>query len=189
MPSLTQQAQDALRRVIRPGDIVIDATAGNGHDTRFLAEQVGSTGRVYAFDVQRDALEQTERRLPAELRAAVTLLQHDHARLADVLPVAEHGRMAAVMFNLGYLPGGDHRVITQTASTLAALEAARDWLRPGGMLSVIAYPGHAGGAEETRAVSDWFTQQEALKLLTRYDTGTPPAPPAPCWFAAWKQGP
>ena len=45
-------AQEILERSVLPGDAVIDATMGNGHDTAFLCRAVGPSGRVYAFDVQ-----------------------------------------------------------------------------------------------------------------------------------------
>ncbi len=186
MPPLTQQAQAAIRSLVLTGETVIDATAGNGHDTRFLAERVGLTGRVYAFDIQLHALQQTANALPLDLRDVVTLLHHDHALLDEVLPVSDRGKIAAVMFNLGYLPGGDHEIVTRSASTRRALAAAVQWLRPGGLLSVIAYPGHPGGAEETRAVSEWFRAQANLKLITPLEP--PPAPHVPRWIAGSKRG-
>lgn len=184
MPPLTQQAHNAVRLVVKPGDTVIDATTGNGHDTRFLAELVGSTGRVYAFDIQPQALQQTEHGLPLELRSVVALLRHDHARMDEFLPAGDRGKIAAVMFNLGYLPGSDHQLVTQTASTLRALTTALDWLRPGGVLSVIAYPGHPGGAEETDAVCDWFAAQASLIVIS--PQVPTPAPRAPRWLAGCK---
>ena len=59
MPPLTEQAHAIIRQVVRPGDVAIDATAGNGHDTRFLAELVGQTGHVFAIDLQQEALQRT----------------------------------------------------------------------------------------------------------------------------------
>ncbi len=114
----------------------------------------------------------------------MTLLLHDHARIDELLPAGDRGRIAAVMFNLGYLPGSDHQLVTQSSSTLRALTIAWDWLRPGGILSVIAYPGHPGGLEETLAVCDWFDVQANLIVVS--PRGSTPAPAAPRWLAGCK---
>src|SRR5512144_1655855 len=52
-----------LRVRVKPGDRVMDATCGNGHDTLFLAGLVGAGGTVFAFDVQEQALEKTRQLL------------------------------------------------------------------------------------------------------------------------------
>jgi predicted methyltransferase len=149
----TARAHRELAAVIRPGDLVIDATAGNGHDTVFLAERVGESGRVIAFDIQADAISSTRARLDAAgLGDRVTLIEGSHARIArEAVP----GSTAAVVFNLGYLPGGDHSVITRREETLAATAQSLEVLRPGGLLAMVCYPGHAGGDEESAAVLAW----------------------------------
>ena len=152
MPRLTEQAQMLVRDVVQPGETVIDATAGNGHDTCFLAKAVGPEGKVFAFDVQSDALQRTSARLADIGFTNVTLLQRSHAEMKDVLPKVEHGSVAAVMFNLGYLPGGDHAVTTRTESSLDAISTALNLVRTGGTVTVLVYPGHAGGDDEASSV-------------------------------------
>lgn len=154
---------------MRPGDTAVDATMGNGHDTLFLARLVGDGGKVHAFDIQAEAAASTRRRLadaaiPPE-RCELHLA--DHAQLLAVLPPETIGQIAAVLFNLGYLPGGDHRVITSPASTVAALDAALTALRPGGVLTAVVYPGHEGGAAEAAAVDGWAAAlpQERFQAL------------------------
>lgn len=151
MQRLTELAHAAMREVLLPGEVAIDATAGNGHDTRFLAELVGPTGHVFAFDIQPAAVDRTA--LTVQGFANVTLLNRDHAEMLEAIPEPHRGRVAAVMFNLGYLPGGDKAVTTQPASTLRTLSAALALLRPGGVVTVIAYPGHPGGAAEAESVA------------------------------------
>ena len=134
----------------------VDATAGNGHDTLFLAEKVGSAGRVYAVDVQKDALAATAKLL--EKKGAdeqVRLFEGSHSGLLALVPEARHGKLTAVMFNLGYLPGGDKSLTTQWESTLPALRGALALLKSGGILTVVCYPGHPAGAIEANAVSRW----------------------------------
>ena len=129
--------------LLQEGDVAVDATAGNGHDTLYLAQKVGERGHVYAFDVQQAALDSTKERLaengiPDE---RVTLILSGHERMADY--VKEPVR--CVLFNLGWLPSGDHSVTTRVPTTLAAVEAACGLLLPGGMVSVCVYPGHEEG--------------------------------------------
>jgi hypothetical protein len=153
-PRPTQVAWMFLRDGIRPGDLVIDATAGNGHDTLFLAQAVGPAGRVLAFDVQPTAIEAARARVAAAgYEGRVGFHQASHVRLAEF---AAAGTVAAVMFNLGYLPGGDHGLSTRWPETRSALEAAAWCLKPGGALSVVCYPGHVAGAEEATGAESWF---------------------------------
>ena len=158
-PRPTAIAQQILREILRDGDLVIDATAGNGHDTLFLADCVGQSGRVLAFDVQAAAIASARDRIEqAGFAGRVDFFQesHEHIEL-----YAAQNSVAAVMFNLGYLPGDDHQLTTETATTLTALEAASRLLKPGGGLSVVCYPGHPSGAVEAGAVETWMASQAA----------------------------
>ncbi len=158
-PRPTTLAQELLRPHLAAGDLAIDATAGNGHDTAFLAECVGAGGRVLAFDVQPAAVAATRDRLEATgLAARAEIFHESHARMADR---AGAKSAAVVMFNLGYLPGEDHTLTTSAGETLEALEAAALVLKPGGFLSVICYPGHPGGDAEAAAVEKWMTAKTA----------------------------
>ncbi len=162
-PFVVSQAQQWVKERVGPGDIVIDATAGNGSDTIFLARTIGPGGSVYAFDIQSEALEQTRKRLLAaadqEALAPVTLIRAGHEEMAQNIALEHRGEIAAVMFNLGYLPGGgSHEIITQPATTLAALETAVRLLRSGGLLTVVVYPGHEGGQAEADAVQSWASE-------------------------------
>ncbi len=165
-PRPTELAHLLLQRVISEGDLVIDATAGNGHDTVFLARRAGESGRVLAFDVQAAAIDSSRRLLEtSDVAANVEFFQESHARLADHVP---DGSVAAIMFNLGYLPGSDQSVITTTSETLIALEAAVHALRPGGWLCVVCYPGHDGGNDEASAVEAWLTSKPGELRVARY---------------------
>jgi len=170
MQNLTEQAHEICRTVLKPGDIAIDATAGNGHDTLFLAQQVGSTGSVFAFDLQAAAIAKTAHRLEQAEVQNVRLFEVDHSRLLHSIPEEHHGQVAAVMFNLGYLPGGDKTVITDSVSTITAVEQSLELLRPGGLLTVLAYTGHPGGKAEADAVGrlmdNLCNDQYAVNLIT-----------------------
>ncbi|WP_035603441.1 class I SAM-dependent methyltransferase [Haloferula sp. BvORR071] len=171
----TQRAHRELAAILCEGDLAIDATSGNGHDTLFLANQVGPSGRVIAFDIQKEAIDSTRARLTAAgVQDRVTLVHGSHASLSDhVAP----GSAQAVVFNLGYLPGVDHALITLRETTLLALEQALVALSPGGLLLIVCYPGHPGGDEESAAVLDWTTELDraryTIEVHRREDTLRP----------------
>jgi len=184
MLSLTQLAHQECGA--GQGDIVIDATAGNGHDTLFLAERVGPFGKVYAFDIQASALECTAARLAAAGMTNVRLIQDDHANMLQTIDPLHHGQISTVTFNLGYLPGGDKTMITKTASTLAAIDAAIKLLRDGGRLTILAYPGHPGGFEETVAV-ERAIKERSPHLMAKWYTGKAGAKFSPQLLVLMKQ--
>lgn len=185
-PRPTALVQEILRRLIAPGDLAIDATAGNGHDTIFLAECVGAAGRVLAFDVQEAALvSATSRVKAAGFAPRVEFFHESHAEMAAR---AAAGSAAVVMFNLGYLPGENHALTTEQATTLSALASAATVLKPGGILAVICYPGHPAGAAEAVAVELWMTAQASAGWrIAKYGAiGT--RQPAPFLLLACKVG-
>lgn len=166
----TALAHREIAAVLREGDLAIDATAGNGHDTVFLAKLVGEAGNVVAFDVQEQAITSTRERLAAEsLLDRVKLVHGSHGSIPEH---AAASSVSAVMFNLGYLPGGDHAVITRTGDTLRALEGALGVLKLGGILTIVCYPGHEGGDEESAAVLAWGKKHDA-EVFRREDTLKP----------------
>ena len=141
-----------LRQVVRPGDRVIDATCGRGRDTLFLAELVGSTGEVWAFDVQEEALVETAERIRlAGCTPWVKLVHAGHESLSKY--VCESVR--AVVFNLGYLPGYRAGVVTHPKTSLAALDQSLPLLLPGGIIVLVVYTGHPGGEEEAADIEVW----------------------------------
>ncbi|MMZ60625.1 hypothetical protein D1872_227320 [compost metagenome] len=170
-PSVLSFAHKLISERLQPGDIAIDATAGTGADTLFLAKTCGRRGHVYAFDIQSKALELTKARIDKEKAkhikdqperltvhmAHVTLLERSHSEMEEILPPELKGKIGAIMFNLGYLPSeeADHSLITQTDSTLAALQSAITLLRPRGIITAVLYPGHSGGDAEASAVEEW----------------------------------
>lgn len=166
MKRVTHLAHDLITEVLHPGDTAVDATAGNGYDTLFLANLVGNEGQVHAFDIQEAALTSTRQRLDSEAcQTPVSYHLCSHALMSEKVTSA-----SAVTFNLGYLPGTDQKVITQASSTLQALAASLEILTPGGILTCICYPGHPGGLEEAEAVLAWAegqTQQaDHFELIT-----------------------
>jgi tRNA G37 N-methylase Trm5 len=153
---LVKQAHTKVAEYLHNGDIVIDATMGNGFDTLFLAQGVGDTGRVYAFDVQANAIESTQIRLAEEgVIDRVRLINDDHANLSAYLKDEHVAEIRCAMFNLGYLPGSDKAHQTNPESTIKSLDSAVSLLSKQGIVSILAYTGHTGGREEAERVKAW----------------------------------
>ncbi len=141
-----------LRDHVRPGMVAIDATAGNGYDTVFLCELVGPKGKVLAMDIQPAAVHSTCNRLRSLGLSQAKVVCDSHANLAEY---AQKGTVDAIMFNLGYLPGGDHGVFTVPKISIPALQTALELLRPGGVMTVCTYSGGLQGTDERDAVLDF----------------------------------
>jgi glycine oxidase len=168
--SLTKLAHSIVRRAVHLGDTVVDATAGNGHDTVFLSACTGPSGHVHAIDIQADAIQSTRSRLESESVANVTLHQDDHSKVLKSLLVSSEV-VGAIMFNLGYLPGGNKERTTAAATTTEAIAAGVSLLRAGGVMTVVAYRGHAGGQEEARAVEEWSQRHQSPTFSTEVIPG------------------
>jgi len=150
---LTEIAHEVVGTVAGLVDLVVDATVGNGHDTVFLARRVGASGVVHGFDIQPQALQSTAARLAANgLSQRVRLHERGHEELEQWLPAAVRGQLTAAMFNLGYLPGAAREITTRAETTELGLRAALGLLSPGGVLSVLVYPGHDAGVAELALV-------------------------------------
>ena len=121
-----------LKSTVTPGDHVIDATAGNGHDSLFLAQLVGMSGHVYSFDVQESAIESTLLRL-ADWRDNTTVIHAGHETIKNYV----HAEISAAVFNLGYLPGADHSIITRPETTIKAIESCLKLLKVGGLIVLV----------------------------------------------------
>lgn len=147
-------SHELLEEIVEAGDLVVDGTVGNGFDTLFLSKLVGNTGKVLGFDVQEQALTTTrEKLLAADLSTPVVLHHKGHESLTTLL--SEQDKVKAAIFNLGYLPKSDKRIITKSDTTLLALQALLTHLVPKGRVIIVIYYGHEGGLEEKTAVLNY----------------------------------
>lgn len=154
----TELAMEVTLRYIKPGDTVVDATCGTGRDTAMLAKAVGDKGNVFAFDIQTKAMLLTEARLHSHGLNNVHLQRKSFAEMGSHLP---ENSASAVVFNLGYLPGGDHSITTTADTTVEGLNAALKIVRTGGIITVVLYDGHDEGAEEKKRVLEWASALDA----------------------------
>ncbi|GAA0866234.1 class I SAM-dependent methyltransferase [Paraclostridium tenue] len=144
-----------LEDVINEGDTVIDATMGNGYDTKYLAQKVGENGVVYSFDVQEEAIKSTKKRLEKEnLLNRVNLILDGHENIDAYVK----NEVSCVLFNLGYLPRAKHQIITKSDTTLQAIKKSLNLLKPHGVISIAIYTGHEGGMDECNAVFDYASK-------------------------------
>jgi 16S rRNA C1402 N4-methylase RsmH len=149
-------ARTLLRTCCGQGDIVIDATCGNGNDTLFLSRLVGENGHVFAFDIQKLAIENSKQRL-ADNNADqnVTFIHASHDEIMERLRSTVFEKAAGAIFNLGYLPGSDKSITTTGSSTIRAIEQLLQLLKPEGIIVLVIYHGHEEGKSEKELVMDY----------------------------------
>lgn len=144
-----------LKNIVNDGDTVIDATAGLGRDTLFLAQLVGAEGKVYAFDVQKNAIQATQNLLKNRgMDKQVELYCTGHENISGLIKA----KVKAAMFNLGYLPGSDRSIITKPHTTITALSSILDILDYLGVIILTVYRGHNGGEEESVMLNSFLAE-------------------------------
>ncbi|KRM91366.1 class I SAM-dependent methyltransferase [Fructilactobacillus florum] len=154
LKSALQTSHDLLAKSVHPGDTVVDATAGNGHDTLFLAQLVGHHGHVYSFDIQKKAIQATRALLENHhVETPVSLINTGHENADHYVKEP----LAAAIFNLGYLPGADHQLATTAQTTVIAMQKLLANLRRHGVLLLVVYVGHHGSQQEQQAVLNFVT--------------------------------
>ncbi len=159
---ITEYCHHFLREYIHEGDCCIDATCGKGGDTEFLCRGAGKSGRVYGFDIQKDAVELTRIRLEQSGCAKqAVLICGSHVNMADYVKE----QAAVIMFNFGYLPGGDHSVATQPQTSVKAVQEGLKLLKTGGVMSLCIYSGGDTGYEEKEALLAYLKGLDAKHWL------------------------
>ena len=160
---------------IKEGDVAVDFTMGNGHDTAFLSKAVGKSGHVYAFDIQEQALLSTRKNLAEQdCPDNVTLIHDSHHRVKEYVKTP----FRVGMFNLGWLPGGDKSITTMRETTLPAIRDAIELLDRDGILNIAIYPGHKEGDEEGKLVCEYLASLSRFKVcVTRVQIINSPTSP------------
>lgn len=176
---ITEWCRLFLRQHVSEGDLCIDATAGNGHDTLFLSRLVKESGQVLSFDIQPEALDAARQRLEAAKSLDnVRLILDSHSHMDRY---AAPGTVSCIVFNLGYLPGGDHSIATKPETTIPAIEQGLSLLKPDGLISLCIYSGGDSGFRERDELLQWLKtldSREYLVILSQY-YNRPNHPPVP----------
>lgn len=165
----TELNLNILSEYILKGDITIDATAGNGHDTLALTKLVGLKGMVYAFDIQKIALENTKILLGQEGYLSCCKLIHDsHDHMKAYISESQRGKVSAVVFNLGYLPNGQKEITTLSETTLPAVKHALELIKPNGLVAITMYGGHLSGEVEKEELLKFSKELSAKEYHVAY---------------------
>lgn len=141
------------------GQVYVDATCGNGNDAAFLAAIAQE--RVYAFDVQEQAVRNTNKRLADQgLAHKARVILDSHENLLSYVKEPIDG----MLFNLGRLPGSDHAVYTRASSTIAAIEAGLSILKKDGIIGISAYWGDEICAKEAGEVGKYLESLDQRRV-------------------------
>ncbi len=157
-----------VRAYVEPGDTVVDATCGNGNDTLALASM--KPARLYAFDVQEAAVRATTALLEANdysksiREGNIIVKQLAHEELVEFVPIP----VKAILFNLGYLAGGDKTITTKDETTLTAVQGAMELLQPDGLICITMYSGHDEGKREKESLLDFAEGLDAATWHTAF---------------------
>ncbi|MBQ9511393.1 MAG: methyltransferase domain-containing protein [Clostridia bacterium] len=160
MIDLLQTEKAFISPHIKKDGVAVDFTMGNGHDTLWLAQQIGENGRVYAFDIQTQALESTKALLDENGITNATLILDSHANIKEYVKE----QICVGMFNLGFLPGGDKSITTKHESSLAAIKAGIELLCDDGALLIAVYPGHEEGTIEGNMIREMLKDYDRRKI-------------------------
>ena len=137
----------------------IDFTMGNGHDTLFLSDYCHC---VYSYDIQQVALDHTKTLIKG--RGNVTLFLKSHDLFDEDVQSFDVG-----IFNLGYLPGGDHQMTTNYEVTLRAIDKALTYLSKKGCLYVVVYIGHDQGKESSFLQTYFLNLDHKLYNVAKFE--------------------
>lgn len=176
---ITEYVHHFLECHVKPGDICVDATMGNGNDTLKLCELVGEQGKVYAFDIQKQALENTEKRLKDhKVIHIASLILDSHTHMDNYIV---ENQVDCIVFNFGYLPSGDHKLATRPETSIEAVKLGLSVLKKGGLMSLCIYSGKDSGFEERDALLSFLKELDSKKYLVILSSyyNRPNHPPIP----------
>lgn len=168
--SILNKTKQIILKNIKKNDIVVDATIGNGNDTLFLSNIV-TDGKVFGFDIQDEAISNTKKIINNK---NVTLYKENHADIGKVLNEYKN-KISLVLFNLGYLPGGDKTVTTNYKTSIQAIKESFNLLNNKGLILIVVYPGHEEGLKESKELLKFINNENYnYKIYHNTDNETAP---------------
>lgn len=169
-------AHDFIRQHVQSGDLCIDATAGRGHDTALLCRLCGPAGQVLAFDIQPEAVQSTRELLLREELGNARVILDSHSNLNRY---AQPGSVSCIVFNFGWLPGGDHSIFTRAETSIAAIQQGMQLLKPDGVMSLCIYYGRDTGFAEKDALLEYVRNLDsrACTVIVHEFANRPNCPP------------
>lgn len=151
-------SHEYLKANVKKGDICIDATTGRGRDTLLLSMLTGNEGKVYAFDIQREAIISAKTLLDENGRHNTQFILDSHDKMSSYIKAAD-----CAVFNLGFLPGGDHSIFSRPETSIKAINEALNIINPQGFVSICSYYGGDTGYEERDALLNYLSQLDSKK--------------------------
>lgn len=179
--AITSWCQQRIRQILPNPRVCIDATAGTGKDTLFLCQLTGEDGVIYAMDIQEEALVQARKRIQdAGYEEKVHFIHDGHEKMDQYVNEA----VDLIMFNLGYLPGGDHKKATTYPTTMQAVTKGLDLLKEGGLMTLMIYSGGDSGFEERDALLPFLKQLDHRRYTVILEPfyNKPNTPPLPVYI-------
>lgn len=165
---LTERCHRIMSEHIHRGDVAVDCTAGSGRDTVFLADSVGPEGKVLSFDVQKKAIDAT-RALVGDARPWVEVYMASNAHMWKYVNFVP----SVIIYDLGYMEGGDPYISTQSEDTLISVTSACRIVGKGGAISIITRSDHDEGAREECLLIDLLNSlpRDEFEVRTFIDDG------------------
>ena len=155
--SILNKVRQIIDKHVKYKDLVIDATIGNGHDSLFISQYL-KEGYLYGFDIQKEAVENTQKLLNQNNFSNYTLFLENHKNIEKTLNHLKN-KISFIIYNLGYLPGGDKTITTKYKDTIQSLEGSINLLNKKGIILVTVYPGHKEGKKEEEQIIKFLNNQ------------------------------
>lgn len=172
--SILNKTKQLILNNIKNNDLVVDATIGNGHDTLFLSKLV-TKGFIFGFDIQKSAINNTKNLLDCNNINNYQLFLENHQNIANVLDEYKN-KISLIVFNLGYLPGGDKMITTNHKSTIKAIKGSLSLLNNKGIILINVYPGHDEGFKEHQALEKYLKELKGYNVNYFYNIDNKEAP-------------
>lgn len=169
-------SHETIKKFVNDGDICIDATAGRGFDTAFLSELVGNDGKVYAFDIQQEAIDSTNQLLKSKGLTNVETILDSHTNMDKYV---HNNEISCITFNFGWLPKGNHEICTHADTSIIAIDKGLELLKDNGIMSLCIYYGKDTGFAERDAILEHLSTIDSKKytvLVTNF-VNRPNCPP------------
>ena len=151
---------DLVEQIASKEKVAIDATLGNGYDSLFLSPLFK---KVYSFDIQDLAIKRSKERLKD--CSNVEIIQANHMYLDNF--VKEN--VDLVTFNLGFLPGSDKKICTNSYTTTNAIKKAYELLNENGIIILTTYSRHPGGSKEANDIDSFLENSDYQYTKNRFD--------------------
>lgn len=140
-----------LKTFLKDKKILVDMTCGNGHDSLRVLQNAPNYKKLYLYDVQMKAIENTKSLLDSYAYKNCIYLNKSHDDLSDI-----HEDIDFAIYNLGYLPGADKKLVTNSKCTIKSIELLLKKLSFGAIVVITTYPGHEEGNVEDIKIYDFL---------------------------------